>query len=78
MTQKEANALLRGKVVAGVRLRRFPAWAGRNESRKGQYATDPEIVFKDGTVLRFVTQETDIGEYGTALCIRAPEQGAKR
>ena len=69
MNQKEANKMLRGRIIAGVRLRRFPAWTDTNDSRKGEYATDPEIYFTDGTVLRFITQETDVGEYGTGLII---------
>ena len=64
--QKQVNASLRGRTVKSVRLRRFAT----GMPAPANWATDPEIEFTDGTVLRFIVQETEVGDYGVELCIR--------
>lgn len=62
MTSAEANKRLRGRRIVKVLLRPF------NDELRGT-ATDPLIVLDDGTTLSFLTQETDVGEYGVKLII---------
>lgn len=52
-----------GKRIKTVRLRPFHPGIHHAETA----ATNPEIIFHDGSILRFVTQETESGEYGTSL-----------
>ena len=49
-----------GKTVARVDMN---PW----DSGKGNQAHSPVIHFTDGSSIRFVTEETEIGEYGTAV-----------
>lgn len=62
MTSAEANKRLRGRRIVKVLLRPF------NDELRGT-VTDPLIVLDDGTTLSFLTQETDVGEYGVKLII---------
>ncbi|HTS01372.1 MAG TPA: hypothetical protein VMN04_02535 [Thermoanaerobaculia bacterium] len=59
--QRAAALALRGKTVARVVLSPFAP------SNGGELATDPAIYFTDGSCLRFVVQETEVGEYGVGL-----------
>jgi len=60
--EQRATALaLQGKTIAKVALFPFA------DSNGGTVATDPVITFTDGTSLRFLTEETEFGEYGVAL-----------
>lgn len=68
---KETARKLRGKTIKAIQLNPFdPCWAGH----EGEAVTDPVIVFKDGTCLRFMVEETETGEYGVKLVYpaRAP------
>lgn len=51
-----------GKTVAKVDMRVF-----RKEEFGRSTATDPIIIFTDGSRITFTTQETEIGTYGTAI-----------
>ena len=44
---------------------------------RGGIAYDPEIILDNGTAIRFVVQETDVGEYGVLLVL-ASNQGEKQ
>lgn len=41
---------------------------------RGGVAYDPAIVFEDGTLVRFVVQETDTGEYGIEPVVFTKEE----
>lgn len=56
-----------GKTVERVEAR--PFYAG-GEGR-GRVAHDPHIFFADGSSIRFVTEETETGEYGTEIVYRS-------
>jgi hypothetical protein len=49
--------LFKGKVVDRVDWRPF-------DDGRGGIAHDPLIIFTDGSALAFMTQETDVGDYG--------------
>lgn len=51
-----------GKTIEAVNMRPF----ARGDERGG-VAHDPEIVFTDGSSIMFTTEETEVGEYGTAI-----------
>ncbi len=63
-----AKALV-GKTIARVELNPFDAERDERDSP----ATDPVIVFTDGTCLRFQVEETDAADYGVALIYPAQE-----
>jgi hypothetical protein len=66
MTAAEINRRLRGRRIVKVRVRRFNA----NINKKGVvWATDPIIELDDGTLISFLTQETEVGEYGVELIL---------
>jgi hypothetical protein len=54
----------------------FHGFAPRPDRDKRKTATDPRIVLDSGRVLWFVVDETEVGEYGVAICIseRAPKR----
>jgi len=52
---------LKGKTISKVKLNPFNGGTGQ--------AYNPEITFTDGTLLRFVVQETETGEYGVGLIV---------
>ena len=54
-----------GKTVASVDMR--PGDDGR-----GGTAHDPVITFTDGSRIRFVTEETETGEYGVDIAYHKP------
>lgn len=59
---------LRGKTIARVIMYPF------NPNMEGSHchdnmATDPHIIFTDGTKLRFMVQETEGPEYGIGLIL---------
>ncbi len=49
-----------GKTITDVAMNHF------DNGRKTR-ATSPRIIFEDGSSISFVTQETEIGEYGTQI-----------
>jgi hypothetical protein len=69
--QKRTARALRGKRVKSVRLHPFAP------SNGGPAATDPVIVFTDGSSLAFGVDETEMGEYGVSLCYRPARKPAK-
>lgn len=56
-----------GRTIVDVDFR--PARDGR-----GGFFDDPVLILDNGTRIGFLTQETDVGEYGTRIC-RLPSQG---
>lgn len=62
-----------GKRIKSVELRPF----NRYEYSKGT-TTDPVITFDDGSSIRFLTEETEVGEYGVAICYSKPSRAGKR
>jgi hypothetical protein len=61
-----------GKTIARVEMNPFEAH-DPNQIRCGsgrRVAHDPRIYFTDGTSISFVTEETEIGEYGTDIVYR--------
>lgn len=57
-----------GKTIARVEMNPFNA-GGQG---RGTTAHDPEIFFTDGSSIRFITEETETGEYGTEIVYRKP------
>lgn len=74
---------LLGKTIAAVNMRPFNAElysALGKDLREGQgrQAHDPLITFTDGSSIRFVTEETETGNYGTdVVYIPAPKRSRK-
>ena len=75
MTKRETRALI-GRRITGVELHRFDR--NRNKQEEGypqpyggkdRWASDPVIELDNGQRLRFVVQETDVGEYGIELVL---------
>jgi hypothetical protein len=54
-----------GKTIASVEMNPFPRGL-HEESRRG-IAHNPVIWFTDGSRIEFSTEETEVGEYGTAI-----------
>lgn len=52
-----------GKVIAKVEMNPF-------DDGRGLIAHNPVITFTDGSAIAFTTEETEIGEYGTAISYR--------
>jgi len=61
-TIKETANLLRDKKIRSVRFQPFAEANGDKDP-----AMDPVIVFTDGSCMRFLVQETEVGEYGVKL-----------
>lgn len=52
-----------GKVIAKVEMGPFDGWPDDDH----KVCHSPIITFTDGSSIRFVTEETDLGEYGTDI-----------
>ena len=66
--QKQTAQDLVGKTIARVVL--YPFNPNREGSTMiGGLATNPHVFFTDGTFLRFVAEETEVGEAGVALVL---------
>lgn len=63
-----------GRTIVGVDMRRFST--GRTSY--GTVAHDPVITFDNGAVIYFTTEETEIGEYGTAITYVPPPPKKRR
>ena len=73
--QRSVASLLRGKTIARVEMHGFdPRTPGGSE----ELATDPVVRFTDGSCLRFLVQETDVGEYGVQLIYPARKTPLKK
>lgn len=59
-----------GKRVARVEMRPFLARDFGPEK-----ATNPRVIFHDGSYIEFFTQETDGGEYGTGIRFTKAQKG---
>lgn len=72
-----------GKTIATVNMRPFNAelYSVRGKDLRegqGRQAHDPLIVFTDGSSIRFVTEETETGIYGTDIVyVPAPKKVRK-
>ena len=69
---EEIRRLLLGKRITKVVLNAF-----RSRSSGDEMAHRPVLTLEDGTTVRFSTQETDVGEYGTALVITPPPEAPR-
>jgi hypothetical protein len=59
-----------GRKIVGVKWNRFRTEKPGVKPADGDYwATDPVLILDNGRQLRFVVQETDVGEYGVELCL---------
>jgi len=58
-SQRQANLLV-GRRIDQIKLHPF-------DDMRGGIATDPTIQLDDGSVIQFVVQETETGEYGVKL-----------
>lgn len=59
LTRPTRKSLI-GRTITDVKMNPFA-------DGRGGTAHDPRITLDDGRVLMFVTEETDVGEYGVAL-----------
>ena len=73
---KNARTKLVGKTIAAVEMHPFRANPDCSVDRR--MAHDPVITFTDGTKLRFVVQETEIGVYGVDLLISIPPRKQRK
>ena len=64
------------RLLVGKRITKVVLNAAKARTAGDEMAHRPVLTLEDGTEIRFSTQETDFGYYGTALCI-TPPQGAK-
>ena len=62
--QKRTARLLIGKTIKSIALCPFEPLL---DATSDEPATDPVILFTDGTTLRFLVEETEVGEYGIHL-----------
>lgn len=72
MTTKRVVRSLIGRRIVAVQLNRFDRNVEGQPVRyagKDRWATAPEIVLDNGQRLRFLVQETEVGEYGVELII---------
>ena len=72
MTTKRVVWSLIGRRIVAVQLNRFDRNVEGQPVRyegKDRWATAPEIVLDNGQRLRFLVQETDVGEYGVELIL---------
>ena len=60
-----------GRAIVDVDFQPFP-------DRKGGTAHRPRLTLDDGRVLYFVTEETEVGDYGTSICITTKPGRAPR
>jgi hypothetical protein len=73
--EKATAQALRGKTIARVFFHPFDPNQDGSTTIKDK-VTDPEIVFTDGSRLRFSVEETEIGEYGVALSLDERQDGS--
>ena len=64
---RAARQLLVGRRIVRVRLNPFA-------DGRGGWAYQPAIYLDNGTVVSFMTDETEIGEYGTQLLYATKEE----
>lgn len=57
-----------GRTITAVEFRPFNA----TPDGKGGTAHNPRITLDNGRELFFLTEETEVGEYGTMICITDP------
>src|SRR5215469_11890550 len=72
MTTKRVAGSLIGRRIVAVQLNRFDRNVEGQPIRyegKERWATSPEIVLDNGQRLRFLIQETEVGEYGVELIL---------
>ena len=67
MNARTVKKALVGRKIIDVKLNRF-------SNGQGGFANDPQLFLDDGTVIAFSTQETESGDYGTALVIVPPKE----
>lgn len=64
---------LAGRTIVDVNFRRFrttpEGTTPRSMSRKDTWVSDPLLTLDNGRKVWFVTEETEVGEYGTTICI---------
>lgn len=60
---------LHGKTIARVEMNPFEKYDKENTGRAG-IAHDPTIHFTDGSSICFMTEETEVGSYGTRIIYR--------
>ena len=73
--QRDTAEALKGKRIARVTLNAFDPNESDLPASRIEVATDPVVWFTDGTCLRFVVQETEVGKYGVELIY--PGRGSK-
>lgn len=67
-----------GRKIVAVKLCRFQTMRdGAKPTDEDYWATDPVITLDNGRRLAFIVQETEVGEYGVALCLSAPPEKRK-
>jgi hypothetical protein len=69
-SDKRLSKRLVGRTIVAFELRPFQA-TDEAVTKRVEWATDPRIRLDDGTVVQFVTQETEIGEYGVRVVVSA-------
>jgi len=67
MIKRELVRALKGRRIVDVRLNRFATHVPGHP-----WATDPILTLDDGTRLCFITEETDVGRYGTRILVLKP------
>ena len=60
-----------GRKIVGVRWNKFRSHPDTNPNAT---AGAPHIILDNGSVLRFVVQETEVGEYGVDLAMTKANQ----
>ncbi len=68
MNSKTVTKAFKGKIVKEIVLN--AAW----DNVRKEYYYNPKIIFTDGTLIGFVVQETDMGEYGIPPCSHVLEE----
>jgi hypothetical protein len=58
-----------GRRITAVEFRQFP-------DGRGGRASKPVLTLDNGRRVFFITEETDVGEYGTRICIAPGDKGA--
>lgn len=69
---KATRQALIGRTITDVDFRPFAAGDGGENSRNMGKAHNPRITLDNGRAMYFVTEETEVGEYGTQVCITKP------
>lgn len=71
---KATSKLLVGRTIVDVQFWSFAARPGLDRST----ADDPVITLDNGARLHFITQETEVGEYGTHIEYVTPSRPRKK